>query len=218
MTIKAEMFKNHAITRDLVLLDTACFNHLFNNKRWFIKYKDINLVAVRASNGGQGATIGKGIVRLVMLLLDGLEHILELPNIMYQPATPCNLISAGQLERNAVIQDRFTKTICFKDSRQVLRQYTTIDLVFAMVLSPKTNATTTNLAFSTTKIKTKVNYRIIHRRLLYYGHDKLMAVAKELGITYTPVEYANFDCKACHKSKDKIQISRQKLVPVQTPL
>jgi hypothetical protein len=62
ITIKAEMFKNHAITRDSVLLDTACFNHLFNNKRWFIKYKDINPVVVRASNGGQGATIGKGIV------------------------------------------------------------------------------------------------------------------------------------------------------------
>jgi hypothetical protein len=97
------MFKNHAITRDSVLLDTACFNHLFNNKRWFIKYKDINLVAVRASNRGQGAIIGKGIVRLIMLLLDGLEHILELLNAIYQPATLCNLISAGQLERNVVI-------------------------------------------------------------------------------------------------------------------
>jgi hypothetical protein len=83
MTIKAEMFKNHAITRDLVLLDTVCFNHLFNKKRWFIKYKDINLVLIKASNGGQGATIGKGIVRLVMLLLNGLEYILKLLNVMY---------------------------------------------------------------------------------------------------------------------------------------
>jgi hypothetical protein len=102
MTIKAEMFENHAITRDSVLLDTACFNHLFNSKKWFIKYKDINPVAVRASNGGQGATIGKGIVRLVILLPNGSEYILELPNAMYQPATLCNLISAGQLEQNAV--------------------------------------------------------------------------------------------------------------------
>jgi hypothetical protein len=83
MAINTAMFKTHVITRDLVLLDTACFNHLFNSKKWFIKYKDINPVAVRASNGGQGAAIGKGIVRLVMLLLNGSEHILELPNTMY---------------------------------------------------------------------------------------------------------------------------------------
>jgi hypothetical protein len=97
------MFKTYVITRDLVLLNTACFNHLFNSKKWFIKYKDINPVAVRASNGGHGAAIGKGIVRLVMLLLNSLEHILELPNTMYQPVTLCNLISAGHLEQNVVI-------------------------------------------------------------------------------------------------------------------
>jgi hypothetical protein len=68
ITIKAEMFKNYAITRDSVLLDTVYFNHLFNNKRWFIKYEDINLVVVNASNRRQGAAIGKGVVRLPLLL------------------------------------------------------------------------------------------------------------------------------------------------------
>jgi hypothetical protein len=72
------------------------------------------------------------------------------------------------------------------------------------------------LAFLTTKVK--VDYCIIHRRLLHCSHKKLIAVAKKLGFTYTPAEYTNFDREPCHKSKDKIKISRQKLVPIQAPL
>ena len=52
------------------------------------------------------------------------------------PETPCNLISAGQLERNAVVQNGFDKTICFKNSKAVLGQYTAIDNVFYMNLAP----------------------------------------------------------------------------------
>jgi hypothetical protein len=43
------------IDRDSVLLDTACFNHLFNRKRWFIEYEDIDPLSIGASNGGTGA-------------------------------------------------------------------------------------------------------------------------------------------------------------------
>ena len=130
MAIKAELFEKRYIDRDSVLLDTACFNHLFNSKRWFIEYEDIDPLSIGASNGGTGAAIGKGTVRVPLLLPDGSVNILEMPNTMYQPATPCNLISAGQLERNTVVQDGFNKTICFRDSKVVLGQYTIVDNVF----------------------------------------------------------------------------------------
>ena len=138
MAIKAELFEKRYIDRDSVLLDTACFNHLFNSKRWFIEYEDINPLSIGASNGGTGAAIGKGTVRVPLLLPDGSVNVLEMPNTMYQPATPCNLISAGQLERNKVVQNGFNKTVCFKDSKVVLGQYTIIDNVFVMVTPPKT--------------------------------------------------------------------------------
>ena len=138
MAIKAELFEKRYIDRDSVLLDTACFNHIFNSKRWFIEYEDIDPLSIGASNGGTGAAIGKGTVRVPLLLPDGSVNTLEMPNTMYQPATPCNLISAGQLERNKVVQDGFNKTVCFKDSKVVLGQYTIIDNVFVMVTPPKT--------------------------------------------------------------------------------
>jgi hypothetical protein len=138
MAIKAELFEKRYIDRDSVLLDTVCFNHLFNSKRWFIEYEDIDPLSIGTNNGGTGAAIGKGTVRVPLLLPDGSVNVLEMPNTMYQPATPCNLISAGQLERNKVVQNGFNKTVCFKDSKVVLGQYTIIDNVFVMVTPPKT--------------------------------------------------------------------------------
>jgi hypothetical protein len=132
MAINVDLFKKRYISRDSVLLDTACFNHLFNSKYWFIKYQDIDPLTTRASNGGTRTILGCGTVRLPLVLPDGSFHILDLPNAMYQPATLCNLISAGQLERNRVVQDGFNKTICFRDSKQVLGCYSTIDSVFVM--------------------------------------------------------------------------------------
>ena len=221
MAIKTELFEKRYIDRDSVLLDTACFNHLFNSKRWFIEYEDIDPLSIGASNGGTGAAIGKGTVRVPMLLPNGSVNVLEMPNTMYQPATPCNLISAGQLERNAVVQDGFNKTVCFRDSKIVLGQYTTIDNVFVMVMPPKTVSTQLYppaFAAPLLKRQQKVDYATMHRRLLHCSHERLIAVAKELGITYSPDEYANFDCEACHASKEKMKVSREKLIPVQFPL
>ena len=95
MAIKPELFEKQYIDRDSVLLDTACFNYLFNSKKWFIEYQDTELLSTGASNGGTGAVIGRGTVRVPLLLPNRSINILELLNAMYQPATPCNLLSAG---------------------------------------------------------------------------------------------------------------------------
>jgi hypothetical protein len=95
-----------------------------------------------------------------LLLPDGSVNVLEMPNTMYQPATP---ISAGQLERNKVVQDGFNKTVCFKDSKVVLGQYTIIDNVFVMVTPPKTvSARISPPAFAAPLLKRqqKVDYSI----------------------------------------------------------
>ena len=77
------MFKKKFINRDLVLIDTACFNHLFNSKKWFIDYSNIDPLSTGASNGSIGATIGQGTVRVPLLLPNGSINVLELPNAMY---------------------------------------------------------------------------------------------------------------------------------------
>ena len=144
MAIKPNMFKKKFIDRNLVLIDTACFNYLFNSKKWFIDYSDIDPLSTGASNGSTGAAIGQGTVRVPLLLPNGSVNVLELPNAMYQPATPCNLVSAGQLERNGVVQDGFNKTICFRDLKLILGCYTTIDNVFVMTLPKVTTSTNGN--------------------------------------------------------------------------
>jgi hypothetical protein len=219
MTLRTELFEKHYIDRDTVLLDTACFNHIFNSKRWFIEYEDINPLSTGASNGGTGAVIGRGTIRLPLLLPNGLTHILELPNTMYQPATPCNLLSAGQLERSGIVQDGFNKTVCFHNTKQILGYYTTVDSAFVMTTTTASSIGSLP-AFATQRVKRqpKVDYATMHRRLLHCSHDKLPAVAKDLGIIYSQSDYKDFDCDACHASKGKMKISRDKVVPVQFPL
>jgi hypothetical protein len=126
MTLRTELFEKQYIDRDSTLLDSACFNHIFNNKKWFIEYEDIEGVSTGASNGSNGTAIGKGVVKLPLVLPDGSLHHLELPNTLYQPSTPCNLISVGQLERNEVYPDPIRKVIYFKNTGQILGQYRTI--------------------------------------------------------------------------------------------
>jgi hypothetical protein len=213
MTLKTEHFEKRYIDRDSILLDSACFNHIFNSKKWFIDYKDIETISTGASNGGTGAVVGRGTVRISLLLPSGQTHFLEMPNTLYQPAAPCNLLSAGHLERNGVIPDGFNKTICFKDSKQILGYYTTIDSVFVMA----TNTALQQPALASIK-HSKVDYATMHRRLLHCSHDKLIAVAKTMLISYSPKEYADFDCEACHAAKAKAQISRFTAPPAQFPL
>ena len=91
------------VDQNSVLLDTACFNHIFNDKRWFIKYEAINPLTTQTSNGRTGILRGKGTIRIPLRLPNGSTNVLELPNAFYMLETPCNLISAGQLEKNAVV-------------------------------------------------------------------------------------------------------------------
>jgi hypothetical protein len=141
MAVNAELFEKRYIDRDSVLLDSACFNHLFNSKKWFIEYMDTESLSTAASNGGTGIVIGRGTVQLSVLLPDGSPFTIELENCMYQPSVPCNLISTGQLERGGVIQNGFDRSLQFKSSRQVIGSYSTINSVFVVQMdSSKTTA------------------------------------------------------------------------------
>jgi hypothetical protein len=83
MTLKTEHFEKRYIDRDSILLDSTCFNYIFNSKKWFIDYKDIKTISTGASNGGTGAVVGRGTVRISLLLPSGQTHFLEMPNTLY---------------------------------------------------------------------------------------------------------------------------------------
>ena len=210
MTINSDWFEHRYITRDSILLDSACFNHIFNDKKWFIEYDDIDKqVSFGSSNGSTSIAIGRGVVRIPLQLPDGSTHMLELPNTLYQPATPCNLLSAGQLDRNSVIANGFDKTLCYRDTKNVLAQYTIIDSVFVI---------STAIHHPVFATQPRITYQTLHRRLLHCSHNKLMAVAKSMGLSFHTKEYTNFDCETCNASKAKAQISREVPIPVSQPL
>ena len=54
----------------------------------------------------------------------------------------------------------------------------------------------------------------MHRRLLYYSYNKLIIIAKEIGIIYTLAKYTNFDYNTYYALKAKAKISRNKVVPI----
>jgi hypothetical protein len=114
-----------------------------------------------------------------------------------------------------VVQDGFNKTICFRDSKQVLGCYSTIDSVFVITTAL---ASPQNPAFAVIKRQPKVDFTTMHRRLLHCSQDKVITVAQTLGITYSPAEYSNFDWDVCNASKAKNQVSRGANLPVEHPL
>ena len=73
----------------------------------------------------------------------------------------------------------------------------TIDNIFAFttVLSDQSHRVYTI-------IQPKVDYTIMHRWLLYCSYERLLIVAKELGITYSEADYYNFDCDTCYTAKE----------------
>ena len=60
------MFKNRAITKDLVILDLVYISYTFNNKRWFKTFEYIEPYYVSASNSRKGATTSKGDIKLTL--------------------------------------------------------------------------------------------------------------------------------------------------------
>jgi hypothetical protein len=90
-----------------------------------------------------------------------------------------------------------------------------------MVTPPKTvSARISPPAFAAPLLKRqqKVDYATMHRRLLHCSHEKLTAVAKELGTLTLQVSTRTSIARACHASKEKMKVNREKLVPVQFPL
>lgn len=83
MTVITELFEKRYIDRDLILLDSACFNHLFNSKKWFVEYEDIKPFSTSASNGGNSSVISRGTVRIPFLLPNRYINTIDLPNSFY---------------------------------------------------------------------------------------------------------------------------------------
>lgn len=63
-------------------------------------------------------------------------------------------------------------------------------------------------------IKPKVKYATLYRRLLYCSHEKLVLIARDMGIAYSQNDYAQFNCDVCHASKAKALVSRNKVILV----
>ena len=58
--------------------------------------------------------------------------------------------------------------------------------------------------------QTKINYIIIYYYLFYYSHERLIVIAKTIGIIYLSEEYANFDYNACYayRLRQKLALKR----------
>jgi hypothetical protein len=64
MAITAELFEKNHIDRDSIILDSGCFNYIFNEKKWFIEYEEIEAIATGSSSGVPGTAIGRGVVSI----------------------------------------------------------------------------------------------------------------------------------------------------------
>ena len=81
------------------------------------------------------------------------------------------------------------------------------------MLAPRQSQT--NRAYATIK---SIDYGTLHRRLLHCSHERILLVAKEMGIVFKATDYRDFVCHICHEAKEKQQVSRAPIAPAQAPL
>ncbi|KAG2018571.1 hypothetical protein CC2G_015308 [Coprinopsis cinerea AmutBmut pab1-1] len=78
------------------ILDSGCSQHIIVDRRHFHSFRNID-----KSIGTAGATplkaLGIGLVKWTVTLTDGSTIVLDLPDCLYAPACPFNLLSTGRL-------------------------------------------------------------------------------------------------------------------------
>lgn len=87
-------------THKPTLADTACNRHMFGDALMLDNIHDIDPVSIKVANDDESSRIiatKMGTARLYAFGIDGTPTFIDIPNILYSPSLPANLISITQL-------------------------------------------------------------------------------------------------------------------------
>ena len=148
--------------KDVLIYDSGCATTIFNDKKWFLSLEELEQpMTSLASNGMMTESRMGGKASFEVRLQAGNTATIVLGRAVYQPSSPCNLISSSYLRNNGVRWDQDNDTLYHKETGTLLMELYNFNGVPAIKnVVPKPKAMPTMAT---------VPYRKMHRRLMHAG-------------------------------------------------
>ena len=192
---------------DIAILDSGCSNTTFNNVKWFdtILYKKID-TGMKSATGSNLQADGVGTVKTTTI--DGSEMTFE--NCYYCPGSIANLISMGKLKAQGIIFDGSDDSLKYKKSAKKLFEVSWINGADVSVINLKPPILS-GVALAALPVngpkRQKVDFDLMHKRLMHAGPDRVIKACKEAGINLDLDSLKNYHCEACYLGKSTPVIS-----------
>ena len=166
-----------------MVYDSGCSTTTFNDKKWFKSLEPLPQPSSSLSSSGNiTRSTYAGTVSFDTVLSNGTVVTIELGCSLYQPSSPCNLISSLNLVENGVLWDQVNHTLFLRNTGERLAEMRTdfkVPTIKAMPQHLKPSRTLLGPTLAS------IPYRVMHRRLMHAGKGVVEEVCKQAGITLT---------------------------------
>lgn len=184
--------------RDRVAADSGCSMSTFNDLKWFRETHALDEPERSlAANGDTMYTSTAGIVLLKLARSDGNVSTAEFEAI-YNPSSPFNLVSMGQLHEAGIGFDT-TKGFYIKATGQEAATFTWHQNV------PWFNVVNTPTSFLL------INYEIMHHRFMHASPERTIKACRDAGIRIDEKQAKEHHCQWCAQGKSVKIISHDSL-------
>lgn len=204
----ASLSSIHAITTDIVLLDSGSSHHRFNDAKWFVSLGPL-AVPITSKNADGGVTTQHqgGVVTITTKGFNGGTVSLTVSDAIYSPNAPINLLSVGAMSRKGYNLNLREKVVQagIGDVQFPFELYRDVLILPAALPG---NSGQESLAMAS------VDYEVMHRRLLHASSRVVKQVVASAGIH---VSGAEGHCAECYIAKSTDVMSRRLEDPVMAP-
>ncbi|KAL6411722.1 integrase core domain protein [Ilyonectria robusta] len=200
-----------SIFQDDIIVDSGCSNHCFNDKKWFTFLTDVlDDEMMTTSNGGDLRVLGQGTVKVITA-----EGSITLLEVYYCPDGAANMLSPGVLKRRGIVIDGYNDILAVKKTKQKVCDIFWRHGIAVLCCEKPTNPYNF-AALPKNMTSSRVEYGLMHRRLVHAGQTRVLTACKKAGIDIDPATIQGYHCEACQLAKADAMISRAPLVTTNT--
>ncbi|CAJ2508665.1 Uu.00g136910.m01.CDS01 [Anthostomella pinea] len=204
------MAVSSSLHKDTIAVDSCCNGTMFNDKKWFHQYRDLDEpILFGASDGNSAEAVGIGAIQFQAKRSDGGITNFILDNVVFCPTAPCNLLSEHHLATVDILRGSWGEPLRMRQNRQEAARltYTTGIPVLDIVNVPEDAKPVSLVA---------INLGVIHRRFMHANFERVRIACEKEGLKLKMPEDTH--CPACMTGKSCQQVRRIPATPATCPL
>jgi transposase InsO family protein len=202
------------ITKDSIVYDSGAAAYTFNDLKWFTSIELLDQPRLfAASNGGTSTIQYIGTARLIVERSNGSTCTMTLEKALYNPDSPCNLLSSGKLRKNGCIFHGLKDQLVRKEDGVELATVKWIAEVATLVAQEPNgiNNDVTNYLLS------NLDYKVLHRRFMHASKNVVIRACEQSGIKINKSQAKDHHCEGCSVNKSTEIVSREPPVQLTGP-